>query len=77
MDVFFSGDNRQNYLDLLSQSALKHALDFLAWCLMSNHAQFVVVPHQERSLARTFGEAQRRYTRRVNLREVWRGPLLQ
>jgi len=77
MDVFFSADDRQEYLTLLSQSASKHALDFLAWCLMSNHAHFVVVPRQERSLARTFGEAHRRYTRMVNFREGWRGHLWQ
>jgi len=51
MDVFFSADDRQEYLDLLSQSASKPALDFLAWCLMRNHAHVVVVPCQERSLA--------------------------
>ena len=54
MDVFFSADDRQEYLDLLSQSASKHALDFLAWCLMRNHSHVVVVPCQERSLACTF-----------------------
>jgi putative transposase len=53
MDVFFSADDKQEYLDLLSQSASKHALDFLAWCLMSNHAHFVVVPvPRDRSRAR-------------------------
>jgi putative transposase len=51
MDVFFSADDRQEHLDLLAQSASKHALDFLAWCLMRNHAHVVVVPCQERSLA--------------------------
>jgi len=30
MHVFFSADDRQEYLDLLSQSASKHAFDFLA-----------------------------------------------
>jgi hypothetical protein len=54
MDVFFSADDRQEYVDLLSQSALKHALDFLTWCLMSYHAHFVLVRGQERSLACTF-----------------------
>lgn len=77
MDVFFSAEDRQEYLRLLSQSASKHALDFLAWCLMSNHAHFVVVPHHEKSLAATFGEAHRRYTRMVNFREEWRGHLWQ
>jgi len=28
MDVFFSADDRQEYLELLSQSASKHTLDF-------------------------------------------------
>ena len=77
MNVFFSADDRQEYLDLLLQSARKHALDFLAWCLMDNHCHFVVVPHHEKSLAGTFGEAHRRYTRLVNFREGWRGHLWQ
>src|SRR4029077_10642989 len=34
MDVLFSADDRQEYLDQLSQSASKH------WCLVSNHAAF-------------------------------------
>ena len=33
MDVFFPTDDRQEYLCYL-KSASKHALDFLAWCLM-------------------------------------------
>jgi hypothetical protein len=39
MDVFFSADDRQKCLDLLSQSVSKHALDFVAWCLMSNSSK--------------------------------------
>ena len=38
MDVFFSADDRQEYLGLLSQLASKHSSDFFAWCLISNHA---------------------------------------
>jgi len=72
MDVFFSADDRQELPR--SESASKHALDFR---LMSNHAHLVGVPRQERLLARTFGEAHRRYTRMVNFREGWRGPLWQ
>jgi REP-associated tyrosine transposase len=52
MDVFFSAEDRQQYLNLLSQSALSHGLEFLAWCLMSNH--FVVIPiSRDRSRARS------------------------
>ena len=77
MDVFFSADDRQKYLALLSHSASKHSSEFFAWCLMSNHAHFVVVPRQSKSLSATFGEAHRRYTRMVNFREGWRGHLWQ
>ena len=31
----------KNTSHLLSQSVSKHALDFLAWCLMSNHACYM------------------------------------
>lgn len=77
MDVFFSVADRQEYLTQLVQSASKHELEFLAWCLMNNHAHFVVVPRQATSLARTFGEAHRRYTRMINFREDCRGHLWQ
>jgi REP-associated tyrosine transposase len=75
MDVFFSPDDKQEYLDLLPQSASKHALDFLAWCLMSNHALWWC-PSGE-LLARTFGAAHRRCTRMVNFREGWLAHLWQ
>jgi len=44
--MFFCADDRQEYLDLISQSASQPALDFLACCLMSSHACLVVVPGQ-------------------------------
>ena len=77
VDVVFSADDRQEYVSLLSQSASNRSSHFLAWCLMSNHAHFVVVPGQSKSLSATFGEAHRRYTRMVNVREGWRGHLWQ
>ena len=46
MDVFFRADDRQEYLDLISRSAWQPAIDFLACCLMSNHACLVVVRRQ-------------------------------
>ena len=48
MDAFFSADDRQEHLALLSQSTSKDALDFLAWCLVSNHAPFVVLARFDR-----------------------------
>jgi putative transposase len=44
---------------------------------MPNHVHLIAVPKTETSLARALGEAHRRYTRRINFRENWRGHLWQ
>lgn len=49
----------------------------LAWCLMDNHVHLILVPQQAPDLGAALGEAHRRYTRRVNFREDWRGYLFQ
>jgi hypothetical protein len=43
MDVFFSAPDRQEYLDLLSQSVSKHELEFPGRCPMSNHAHCICI----------------------------------
>ena len=44
---------------------------------MPNHTHLIAVPGSEQGLRRAVGEAHRRYTRRVNFREKWRGYLWQ
>ncbi len=77
MDVFFSDDDRQAYLDLLAEQGRRFGVRYLAWCLMTNHVHLIAIPEQEESLAREIGEAHRRYTRRINFRQGWRGYLFQ
>jgi putative transposase len=48
-----------------------------AYCLMPNHVHLVVVPARSNSLSALFGEAHRRYTRKVNDRDGWCGHLWQ
>ena len=48
-----------------------------AYCLLPNHVHLIAVPETEQGLARAIGEAHRRYTRRINFREGWRGHLWQ
>ncbi len=48
-----------------------------AYCLMPSHVHLIVVPKTEDGLRRAIGEAHRRYTRRINFREGWRGYLWQ
>ncbi|MFH0803247.1 MAG: transposase [bacterium] len=76
-DVFFSAQNRIEYLHLLSSQGSRHGVTFLAYCLMSNHIHLIAVPSEEKSLARAIGEAHRRYTFNVNSVQDVRGYLFQ
>lgn len=74
-NVFFSDDDKIFYLELLKNFGSKAGLTFWSYCLMDNHVHFIVVPESHQSLSEGFGELHRRYTRRVNFRENWRGYL--
>jgi putative transposase len=50
-------------------------VEIWAYCLMPNHVHLIAVPKSEDGLRQAIGEAHRRYTRRVNFRERWRGHL--
>lgn len=77
MDVFFSNEDRKEYLHLLHEQSKKAGVRYLAYCLMSNHIHLLAIPEKEDSLARAIGEAHRRYTRMINFRENVRGFLFQ
>ncbi len=77
LPVFFSDDDRHEYLRLVSDAAHASGTKCLAWCLMDNHVHLILVPSDEDGLRATLGEAHRRYTRMVNFREGWRGHLFQ
>lgn len=75
--VFFSDQDRRDYLKFLKAEVAKNGVEIWAWCLMDNHVHFVAVPSIEEGLARSFGDAHKRYTRMINVREQWRGYLWQ
>lgn len=75
--VFFSDKDMQNYLETIDSYAKRAGIRFWAFCLMKNHVHFIAVPKNPDSFAKGLGEAQRRYSRRVNFREGWRGHLWQ
>jgi putative transposase len=66
MSIFDTDDDRRIYLNFLSGETERFGLDILAWCLMTNHVHFVVIPYSKTSLARGLGEKRRRYTRMKN-----------
>ena len=56
---------------------MKFQVETWAYCLMPNHIHLIVVPETKDGLNQAIGEAHRRYTRRINFREGWRGHLWQ
>jgi putative transposase len=75
--VFFCEDDYRAYLGLMKEWCVRHGVRVWAYCLMPNHVHLILVPPSEAALCRAVGEGHRRYTRRVNFREKWRGHLWQ
>lgn len=75
--TFFGGDDCVTYLRLMSEFCHKAGTRIWAYCLMPNHVHLIMVPSHVDGLREALGEAHRRYTLRVNLREGWRGHLWQ
>lgn len=75
--TFFNDEDYIAYLKLMSTWCGKHQVEIWAYCLMPNHVHLIAVPQTMDGLTLAIGEAHRRYTRRINLREDWRGHLWQ
>ena len=74
---FFNAEDYQFYLELMSEWCGKYRVEIWAYCLMPNHVHLIAVPETKDGLNLAVGEAHRRYTRRINFREGWRGHLWQ
>lgn len=75
--TFFSDDDYAAYRALVAAGCQRGGVQIWAYCLMPNHVHLIAVPATEDGLALGIGEAHRRYTRRINAREDWRGYLWQ
>ena len=75
--TFFSDEDYDAYIALMSHWCKQEGVDIWAYCLMPNHVHLVAVPSTEQALRRGIPEAHRRYSRRINFREGWRGHLWQ
>ena len=71
--TFFCDDDYEAYLALMAEWCGRCGVEVWGYCLMPNHVHLVAVPSSEEGLARGIGEAHRRYSRRINFREGWRG----
>ena len=77
MQTFFCDDDYREYISLMSDTCRRYEVDVWAYCLMPNHVHSIALPAQPDSFRHAMGEAHRRYTRRINFREKWRGHLWQ
>ena len=75
--VFDDDASRTRYLQLLGEFAQRFGVEVWAYCLMTNHVHCIVVPKDEKSLARCFGGAHTRFTLAVNARRAETGHLWQ
>lgn len=75
--TFSSAADYQAYLDLIIELKDKAGVEIWAYCLMPNHVHLVVVPGHEWSLAKLFGVAHHRYSRRTNIVRNCTGHLWQ
>jgi putative transposase len=75
--TFFNGGDYAAYLELMAEWCRQEGVAIWSYCLMPNHTHLVAVPSCEDGLRRAIGEAHRRYSRRINFREKWRGYLWQ
>jgi len=73
--VFVDDEDREVYLALVGEYARKHGLELWAYCLMTNHVHWLVVPHQEDSMALGVGTSHMRYSRWLNRKMGWSGHL--
>ena len=76
-ETFFCDEDYEAYLELMAHWCDECGVEVWAYCLVPNHVHLIAVPAVEAALCRGISEAHRRYTRRVNFREGWRGHLWQ
>jgi putative transposase len=75
--VFEEVPDYEHYCSWVKEYAAKYDLSILAFCLMTNHVHFIVVPHTEYSLARGFNTLHMRYSQYMNRKHKVRGHLWQ
>jgi len=76
-NIFFTDDDRNVYLTWLAEYCQEHAVEILAYCLMSNHIHLVAVPATEFSLHRVLKPLHMRYAQRFNRQRQLKGHVWQ
>jgi len=68
---------RSEYLRLLRTYSSRHAVEVLAYCLMTNHVHLVLVPGTPHALHRALKPLHMLHAQRINRARDWQGHLWQ
>ena len=77
MKVFDKESDYQRYCEWMNEYAGKYDLDIAAYCLMTNHVHFIVIPKDKESLSKVFNTVHMRYAHYLNRRRKVKGHLWQ
>ncbi|MFC1591886.1 transposase [Thermodesulfobacteriota bacterium] len=75
--VFEEEKDYEQYCEWVREYVKKYNLSVLAYCLMSNHIHFIIVPREEETLARAFNTLHMRYSQYMNRKHNQHGHLFQ
>jgi len=75
--IFADDTDRRKYLSLLKEESKRYHLDILAYCLMSNHVHFMVLPQREDSMGKVFKYTNMKYSQYYNNKMKVSGYLFQ
>jgi len=76
-DVFFTDDDRANYLRILGVQCRKYGVAVHGYCLMTNHVHLVLTPAAADGLAKAVGRTHFAYTHYLNKARERSGHLWQ
>ena len=76
-DVFFDDADYKTYLALLEQYTAASGTELLAYCLLPNQIQLILLPPSAQALTKAVQEVHRRYARHINLKKDWVGHVWQ
>jgi len=77
LPLFFTDQDRVNFLDSLAESASKWNLAILAYCLMTNHIHLQAIPETEEAFHRVLKSVFTRHAMRLNKAHAWCGHVVQ
>ena len=76
-DIFDDDESRAKYLKFVQTESERYGLEILAYCLMSNHVHFIVVPETLGSMGNVFKYVNMKYSQYFNKKFGERGHLFQ